>query len=117
MTHGVLCSVKYMSAVNCFVLSRFEREKFLCLGEWKSLWRVLISRSSSSRVCPIHYTINWSGEKFLTSLSRALVELSEIYLFIYCFVGCSSTIFGYNTKCCIFCFPLVFVCLSFRHIL
>ena len=30
-------------------------------------------------------------------LSRALVEISEIYLFIYCLVGCSSTIFGYNS--------------------
>ena len=32
-------------------------------------------------------------------------------------MGCSSTIFGYNSKCCIFCFPLVFVCLSFRQVL
>ena len=37
MTHGDLCSVKYMSVVNCFVLSRFKGETFLCLGEWKSL--------------------------------------------------------------------------------
>ena len=46
MTH--LCSVKYMSVVNCFVLSRFEQNvniKFLSLGEWKSLSRVLISMS------------------------------------------------------------------------
>ena len=45
MTHGDLCSVKYISVVNYFLLSRFESEKFLCLGEWKSLSRVLISRS------------------------------------------------------------------------
>ena len=37
ITHGDLCSVKYMSVVNCFVFCYhvFERgeKKFLCLGE------------------------------------------------------------------------------------
>ena len=73
-----------------------RERKILCLGEWKSFSRVLIS---SLKVLEfIYHTINWSGEKLLISFSRALVKLSEIYLYIYCFVGFSSTIFGYYTS-------------------